>query len=112
MWPNYRAHGAERLVLARVLEDRAELDRYRTVIPDAQITVCRLVARQSLREQRLRDRMPPGPSLDWHLARTIELETILQQHPLEDFVVENGERPVRDVAIEVLVRSGWQADPA
>jgi hypothetical protein len=112
MWPNYRAHGAERLVLARVLEDRAELDRYRTVIPDAQITVCRLVARQSLREQRLRDRMPPGPSLDWHLARTIDLETILEQHGLEDFVVENGERSVRDVAIEVLVRSGWLTKPA
>jgi hypothetical protein len=56
--------------------------------------------------------MPPGPSLDWHLARTIDLETILEQHGLEDFVVENGERSVRDVAIEVLVRSGWLTKPA
>jgi hypothetical protein len=29
LWPNYRDHGSTHLVLARVLEDVAELDRYR-----------------------------------------------------------------------------------
>lgn len=29
IWPNYRRRGVTHLVLARVLEDRAELDRYR-----------------------------------------------------------------------------------
>jgi adenylylsulfate kinase len=112
MWPNYRGHGAERLVLGRVLEAPHELDRYRAVIPGAEIIVCRLAVPQSLRERRLRQRMPPGPSLDWHLKRTVELETILEQCGFEDFVVDNGERPVRDVAIDVLVRSDWLPEPA
>lgn len=44
LWPNYQTHGATHLVLARVLENRDELDRYRTAVPGAEITVCRLVA--------------------------------------------------------------------
>jgi hypothetical protein len=51
--------------------------------------------------------MPPGPSRDWHLARTVELEGILKDLACEDFEVENGDRPVRDVALEVLARAGW-----
>src|ERR1700722_16298035 len=35
LWPNYHAHGATRLILARVVEERSELERYRTAIPDA-----------------------------------------------------------------------------
>lgn len=106
MWPNYRAHGAQRLVLARVLEDRAELDRYREAIPDAEIVVCRLVAPQALRVERLRQRMPPGPSRDWHEQRTDQLEAILQVSDVEDFVVTNDGHP-RDVALEVLRRVEW-----
>lgn len=107
LWPNYRAHGATRLVLARVLEDRAELARYRAAVPGAQITVCRLVAPEAVRVTRLRTRMPPGPSREWHLDRTVELESILGRLAYEEFTVENGDRPVRDVALEVLVRAGW-----
>ena len=46
LWPNYRAHGATHLILARVLEDGGELARYRAAVPGAQITVCRLAWRQ------------------------------------------------------------------
>ncbi|HEY2550425.1 MAG TPA: hypothetical protein VGI64_07595 [Streptosporangiaceae bacterium] len=107
LWPNYRAHGATRLILARVLEDSAELARYRSAVPGAEITVCRLTAPESLRLRRLRQRMPPGPSRDWHLARSVELDGILEQAGCEDFLVVNGDRPVREVALEVLARAGW-----
>ena len=107
LWPNYQAHGATHLILARVLEDRAELDRYRAAVPGAEITVCRLTTPELLRLERLRERMPPGRSRDWHLARTVELEGILANLACEDFEVENGDRPVSDVAVEVLVRAGW-----
>lgn len=63
IWPNYQCHGATHLVLARVQKDRAELDRYRVAIPGAEITVCRLVAPEAIRVERLHGRMPPGPSL-------------------------------------------------
>ena len=107
LWPNYQARGVTRLILARVLEDRTELARYRAAVPGAEITVCRLTAPEAVRLRRLHERMPPGPSRDWHLGRTVELEHILGQHACEDFAVENDDRPVRDVALEVLVRAGW-----
>jgi hypothetical protein len=107
LWPNYQAHGATHLILARVLEDRSELDRYRSAVPGAEITVCRLTTPQPLRLERLRERMPPGPSRDWHLARSVELEGVLANSACEDFQVENGDRPVCEVALEVLVRAGW-----
>lgn len=107
LWPNYRAHGATHLILARVLEDGGELARYRAAVPGAQITVCRLVAPEAARMERLLERMPPGPSRDWHLHRTVELEAILGRLAHEDFTVENGNRSVREVALDVLVRAGW-----
>lgn len=106
LWPNYLAHGTTHLVLARVLEDETDLVRYRDAVPGAAITVCRLVADEEQRLERLRRRMQPGPMLDWHLDRTIELHAILERVAFEDFVVAN-DRPVRDVAIEVLARAGW-----
>jgi adenylylsulfate kinase len=107
LWPNYRAHGATRLILARVLEDPAELVRYCVAVPGAEITVCRLVAPEAIRVSRLLGRMPPGPSRDWHLNRTVELENNLRRLACEEFTVENGDRSVHDVAFEVLVRAGW-----
>lgn len=112
VWPNYQAHGATHLVLARVLEDRAELDRYRAAVPGAVLSICRLLAPEAVRLDRLRERMPPGPSRDWHLRRTAELESILERIAVEDFTVQNGGRPVREVALEVLVRAGWLSTDA
>jgi predicted kinase len=106
IWPNYVAHGSTHLILAHVLEDPTELDRYRAAVPGADITVCRVVAPEAVRKQRLRNRMPPGRSLDWHLYRTVELHDILEAAAYEDFVVVN-EGPIRDVAMEVLRRAQW-----
>jgi hypothetical protein len=107
LWPNYRSHGVTHLVMARVLEDRRELVRYEEAIPGAMITVCRLTAPEAVRLERLGLRMPPGPSRDWHLERTVELEGVLTSKPCEDFAVENGDRPVREVALDVLINAGW-----
>jgi hypothetical protein len=107
IWPNYQAHGATHLILARVQKDRAELDRYRSAVPGSEISVCRLVAPEAVRIERLHGRMPPGPSLDWHIARTVELDAELDALKIEDFVVENDDRSTSDVAFEVLARAGW-----
>lgn len=107
LWPNYQAHGAERLVLAHVLEDGTERERYRAAVPGAELTVVRVVAPEVLRLDRLRGRMPPGPSLDWHLRRTVELEAVLARAGVEDLVIENGDRPVRDVVEDLLALVGW-----
>lgn len=98
--------GAARLSIAGVIEGPADLDVYRRCIPSAEIQVCRLAADLNLRRQRLRGR-EKGAGLDWHLARTAELDTILDAARIEDFSVENGDRPLREVALEVLTRAGW-----
>lgn len=65
------------------------------------------MAPEAARVERLLERMPPGPSRDWHLHRTVELEAVLGRLAHEDFTVENGNRSVREVALDVLVRAGW-----
>jgi hypothetical protein len=107
LWPIHMAHGSTHLVLARVLEDHDDVARYEAAIPGADITICRIVAPQESRIERLLGRMPPGQLREWHIERTVELHDILEAKRHEDFVVENGDRPVRDVAIEVLTKAGW-----
>jgi hypothetical protein len=68
-------------------------------------TIVRLTAPARVIEQRIRER-DIGAGLEWHLARAAELAH-WRDHPVEDFVVENADRPVREVAVEVLTRSGW-----
>src|SRR2546422_8304994 len=42
IWPNFLAAGAERLLLADVIESRAELSRIETAVPGADVCVVRL----------------------------------------------------------------------
>src|ERR1700730_9751955 len=88
LWPNYRAHGAAHLVLARVLEDRADLPRYCDAVPGAQVTVCRLVAPAPITIARIHARMRPGPAQNWDLHRTVELSRALELAATEDFTVD------------------------
>lgn len=106
VWANDRAAGAERLVLARVVQHRSDLPAFEAAIPGAQITVCRITAPASLVETRLRAR-EVGAGLDWHLRRAAELSTILDEARCEDVVVANDGRPIAAVAAEVLRRIGW-----
>jgi hypothetical protein len=106
VWANFQRAGARRLVVARVVESREDLRRYEEAIPGASVILCRLVASLETREARLRAR-EMGAGREWHLARTEELEQILQGAALEDFQVVNDERPLRSVAEEVLRQAGW-----
>ena len=107
VWPVYAAAGAERLIVARVVEDRADLDHYRAAVPGAQPIVCRLTAPLSLMQERLRMR-EPGMFLDQALTRAAELADILDRAGVEDFVVDNGPgRSVGTVTREVLSLASW-----
>lgn len=107
IWPNFAARGLGHLVLARVVESRSELATYADAIPGAEIVVGRVIAPLELRRQRLLSRMPPGPSRDWHLNRTVELDAILDAAEVEDFVIENGEQDLTEVASSGLRSAGW-----
>lgn len=104
--PTFLEAGATRLVIAGVIESPADLAVYRRCVPGAEIQVCRLTADLDLRRQRLRGR-EKGAGLDWHLERTAELDSILDEAKIEDFSVDNGDRPLREVALEVLARARW-----
>ena len=89
-----------------MIEARDDLEVYRRCIPNAEMQVCRLTADLDIRRERLRVR-EKGAGLDWHLDRTVELDGILDNANIEDFCVDNGDRPLHEVALEVLTRAGW-----
>jgi adenylylsulfate kinase len=106
IWRTFRAAGVERLVLARFLEDRAQLDALRGALPGVELVVVRLVAPAGLVERRLHAR-DSGFQLTQHLAETAAFAVRGAQVALEDAVVANGERPLGDVAADVLSAAGW-----
>ena len=107
VWPIYAAAGAKRLLVARVVEDRASLERYREAVPGAAPVVCLLTAPTEVMQERLRIR-EPGMFQREALARSAELADILANARAEDYRVDNGEgRPIGVVAREVLSRAGW-----
>jgi len=107
VWPQYKTAGARRLLLASVVEDRAELQHYKVALPGAEIVVCRLIASSVTMQDRLRVR-EPGLFQPKALARSMELDSILSKARIENFVVYNDAgRPITEVAREVLTKAGW-----
>ena len=103
---NHRVAGVTRLLIAEAVENRAELDLIRNAIPDSEILVCRLKARLATMQQRVLTR-EPGLLQERLAARVAALEAMLDTAGLEDFVVENDNRSVTEVAHRILVRAGW-----
>jgi broad-specificity NMP kinase len=107
MWRNYQAAGADRLLIARVLEARSELDSYRRAVPGAEITVVRLRAPLKALHARLRARGGSEASLKWHLDRAVELAPQMDESRVEDVLVETEDRDPTELAREILVKLGW-----
>jgi gluconate kinase len=106
IWPNLRSAGVRRLVLVRALQRREAVDGLRWALPDAGLTVVRLLASRATVEERLR-RRDTGAVLEEHLMQTLLMAESMDRAALEDFQVENDDRPVRDVAAEILNLAGW-----
>jgi adenylylsulfate kinase len=106
IWPTFREAGVTRLVLARYVEDRAQLDDFRAVLPGVELFVVLLVAPHDVIERRLRAR-DSGAQLAEHLAEAATFAARAAEAALEDAVVENGERPLGDVAEQVLRAASW-----
>ena len=105
---NYRAAGAERLVLAGVVEDPADVPRYREAMAGARLLLCRLTVDLDHAAVRLRARHADEPeALAWHLHRVGELTAVLDAAPFEDARLDPTGRAPEDVAREVLRLAGW-----
>lgn len=103
---NYASLGVTRFLLARALENRAELDLCREIVSAANTLVCRLTARTETMEERVKMR-ESGISQREYVARVAELNAILDCGRLEDFSIANENRALTEVAHEMLLRAGW-----
>ena len=103
---NYAALGVTRLLLARAMEERAELELCRSTVSAQNTAVCRLTASLGEMQQRVKKR-ESGILQQQFVDRVAVLDTILDHSRLEDFVVINEGRSINDVAQEMLIKAGW-----
>src|SRR5271163_4392603 len=103
---NYAGLGVQRFLVARAIEDGAQLELCRQAIPAANTVVCRLIASIETMQRRVQ-RRDLGISQREYVARVAKLNVILDRARLEDFPVANENRSLTDVAIEMLVKAGW-----
>ncbi len=106
LWKNYQSSGARRLLIARVIESRSDLDGFREAVPDADILVVRLRAAPETLQARVRQR-GPGRGMEWHLHRAIELAPLMEAQQVEDVLIETDGRDATTIARDILVRVGW-----
>jgi hypothetical protein len=103
---NYAALGVRRFLVARAIEDSAQLELCRDIIPAANTVVCRLTASIEAMKRRVTMR-DLGILQREYIARVAKLSVILDRARLEDFAVANENRSLTDVALEMLVKAGW-----
>jgi hypothetical protein len=103
---NYASVGVTRLMVARAIEDRAELELCRGVVSATNTVVCRLAASMETMQQRVKMR-ESGVSQREYVARVANLNRTLDHAQLEDFVVTSEGRSVTEVAQEMLVKAEW-----
>lgn len=100
---NHRAAGARVLILPGVIEDAAEVQRYRDATGGLPLTVVRLTVDARLGETRLRARHRDDPAgRDWHLHRFGELDAVLDAARIPGPVVDTSGLTPREIAVRVL----------
>jgi hypothetical protein len=103
---NYTSHGVQRFLLARAMESRAELELCRSAVAAANTAVCRIAASLETMQQRVKMR-EAGILQAEFVARVAILNEILDRAHLENFTITSENRPVNEVALEMLVKAGW-----
>jgi adenylylsulfate kinase-like enzyme len=111
IWSNFYAAGVRRLILARIIESPDDLEQFGNTIPDAKITVCLLRVPAEMVQQRLSER-EPGSARDFLLTVTSRIAEQIAHLELPGVVVDNGQRPINEVAREILALVGWSFSPA
>ncbi len=109
--PNYRTRGYGCVVIARVVEDARDRDRYASVFAGpggrAHVSIVRVTASEEARRARIAAREPEGYWRELCLARTVELDDILEDLDLDDGAVSSEGVSRIDVAKAALDAAGW-----
>ncbi len=103
---NYASLGVSKLLLARAVENHAELELCRSAASAKGVVVCRLTASVCTMEQRIKER-ESGLSQREYVARVTKLNDILDRARLENFAISNEDRSLSEVAYEMLLKAGW-----
>jgi len=113
IWPNFRAAGAEQLVVVGPVSDGAEVALYKEALPAATITVCRLHASNATLAERVnlrgQGRGPPiaGDDLvgqpDTVLRKAAEAAAS-DVDGIADLQVDTDGRSVSELADEIIAR--------
>jgi len=103
---NYAALGVQRFLLARAIEGRAQLDLCRDAVSATNTIVCLLTAKIEAMQRRVAAR-ESGVLQQQYVARAAKLNDLLDGTGLEDFTVDNENRSLTDVAMEMLTTAGW-----
>lgn len=106
VWANCRKHGSKNLIVGRVVETKADVEKLGQATGISKITVCQLCAPDSTLLTRVRSR-EIGSDREWHERRSLELAGQLEQTDFADFLVNTEAREPTDIAQEVAGRVGW-----
>jgi GTPase SAR1 family protein len=106
IWANFAASGVDRAVIARVVEEEADLAAYEQAIPGAEIQVCRLTAAVDVLRERV-GRRELGSSYESLVRRSAELAESLERSGPTDFTVGTDGRELTEIALEVLTKARW-----
>jgi riboflavin synthase len=105
---NYRDVGAERIILAGVVEARSELPRYRVAVQSTGMFVARLVTDSEVLKARLHRRHAgDADALQWYLERAGRLARILETADCDDGVFDTTGRTAAEVAASITASVGW-----
>ena len=105
---NYRRAGVEHFILAGVVEEASEIQRYEAALQSSGLLICRLEADAATLTRRLRLRHADNASeLEWHLRRAGELEAILRAASIDHLVVDNSASTITKTASIVKDQAGW-----
>lgn len=114
IWPQFAERGARWLLLTDAVEHPTQRAVYEDAVPDATVIIVRLDVPIGRVHQQLRGR-EVGGSLDWHLKRSVELQSMMIERSVGDVVVSiDGQKPPEAAslilaAVQQHLRS---ADPA
>lgn len=106
VWANCLKHGSKNLIVARVVETAADVEKLGQATGISKITVCQLYAPDSTLLMRVRSR-EIGSDREWHERRSLELARQLEQTDFADFLVDTEAREPADIAEEIAGKVGW-----
>jgi gluconate kinase len=106
IWPNFRAVGEDKAIIAGTLLNRDQRERLDDALGRIAISVALVKAPQEVIEARIRSRNTDRLQEDF-LARTAEVARDIESAAFHDFDIPNDGRSARQLALEALRRLNW-----